>query len=279
MTERVELADGRAVLYLGDCLEVLPTLEAGSVDAIITDLPYGTTACAWDTVIPFAPMWGQVERLLKPRGAFVTTASQPFTSALGASNLAWLKYSWTWKKSRATGHLNAKKMPMKNTEDVLVFYQEQPTYHPQGVVPCDRVVWNSRSDSLRGVETQPTSVVTGGIRHEQYAQEQTNYPTQIIEIASEGNTAHPTQKPVALYDYLARTYTNEGDTVLDFVMGSGTTGVACIQTGRRFIGIEIEPRYFEIAVRRIEEAALQPRLFDAEPEPEAEQLGLALDDA
>jgi len=140
-------------------------------------------------------MWEHLKRIIKPNGAIVMTASQPFTSILGASNVQWLRYSWVWQKSRATGHLNAKKMPMKNIEDVLVFYKKQPTYNPQGVQKCDVVRHNSKSHSLRGKTSDPTSVVTGGIDFKPYKQTQTNYPRQILAISSEGNTVHPTQSP------------------------------------------------------------------------------------
>lgn len=195
-------------------------------------------------------MWEQLKRVIKPNGAIVMTASQPFTSILGGSNISDLKYSWIWLKSRATGHLNAKKMPMKSFEDILVFYKKQPTYNPQGVIFSPRKVMNSKSDSLRGGDNK-TSTVSGGIRYEEYEQEFTNYPRQHIEIKSEGKTVHPTQKPVALMEYLIRTYTNEGETVLDFTMGSGTTGVACKNLNRNFIGIEKDETYFNIAQERI----------------------------
>ena len=245
-----------ANLIHGDCLEEMAKIPSGSVDMVLTDPPYGTTACKWDSIIPLEPMWEQLKRVIKPNGAIVMTASQPFTSILGASNVEMLKYSWQWKKSRATGHLNAKKMPMKNLEDILVFYAKQPTYNPQGTISCDKEIWNSVSHSLRGKSTDPTSVVTGGIEHKQYKQTVSNYPRQIIDIPSEGKTVHPTQKPVALMEYLIKTYTNEGETVLDNVMGSGTTGVACKRLNRKFIGIEQNEKYFEIAKQRIEETLL-----------------------
>ena len=205
-------------------------------------------------------MWEQLKRVIKPNGAIVMTASQPFTSILGASNIKDLKYSWIWIKSRATGHLNAKKMPMKSFEDVLVFYKELPTYNPHGLIYSPRKVMNSKSDSLRSKDNK-TSTVSGGIRHEEYEQEFTNYPRQHIEISSDGGTVHPTQKPVALMEYLIKTYTNEGETVLDFTMGSGTAGVACVNLKRKFIGIELDDKYFEIAKERIEKAQQQMRLF------------------
>jgi site-specific DNA-methyltransferase (adenine-specific) len=199
-------------------------------------------------------MWEQLKRVIKPNGAIVMTASQPFTSVLGASNLKILKYQWYWRKTRATGHLNAQKMPMKDIEDVLVFYRKQPVYNPQGVIEVDIMQHNSKSHSLRGKGTDATSVVTGGIELKPYKQTLTNYPRQVLDFASEGKTVHPTQKPVALMEYLIKTYTNEGETVLDFTMGSGTTGVACANLNRKFIGVELDKDYFQIAKKRIEEA-------------------------
>lgn len=241
-------------LMLGDCLEQMKKLPDNSIDLVLTDPPYGTTACRWDSVIDLNSMWAQLKRIIKCNGAIVLTASQPFTSILGVSNIEDLKYTWVWKKSRATGHLNAKKTPLKNTEDVLVFYSKPPLYNPQGIKKCNLTQHNSKSHSLRGVITDPTSVVTGGIAYKEYTQTQTNYPKQIIEIASPGKTVHPTQKPVALMEYLIKTYTNENELVLDFTMGSGTTGVACMNSNRRFIGIEKDEKYFEIAEKRIDDA-------------------------
>lgn len=241
-------------LMRGDCLERMKEIPDGSMDMILCDLPYGTTACKWDSVIPFEPLWEQYHRIAKKNAAIVLTASQPFSTALGASNLKMLKYQWYWRKTRATGHLNAKKMPMKDVEDVLVFYRKQPVYNPQGVIKVDVMQHNSKSDSLRGKGTDATSVVTGGIKFKPYKQTLTNYPRQVIDFNSEGKTVHPTQKPVALMEYLIRTYTNEGDTVLDNCMGSGSTGVACVNTNRNFIGIELDQGYFDIAVNRIKDA-------------------------
>lgn len=238
----------------GDCLEMMKLIPDGSVDMVLCDLPYGTTACKWDAVIPFADLWVEYRRVVKNNGAILLTASNPFTCALGASNLADLKYSWYWRKTRATGHMNAKKMPMKDIEDVLVFYRSMPTYNPQGLKPLNKVQKNSASHIARGISTDPTSVVTGGITTETWTQEWTNYPRQVLDFPSEGSTVHPTQKPVALMEYLIRTYTDEGDTVLDNTMGSGTTGVAAVNTGRKFIGIERDDKYFAIAQKRIEDA-------------------------
>lgn len=241
-------------LMKGDCLELMATIPAGSVDMVLCDLPYGTTACKWDAVIPFADLWVEYRRVVKNNGAILLTASNPFTCALGASNLADLKYSWYWRKTRATGHMNAKKMPMKDIEDILVFYRAMPTYNPQGLKTLNKVQKNSASHIARGISTDPTSVVTGGITAETWTQEWTNYPRQVLDFPSEGSTVHPTQKPVALMEYLIRTYTNSGDTVLDNTMGSGSTGVACVSTGRKFIGIERDDKYFAIAQKRIEDA-------------------------
>lgn len=246
------------VLLLGDCLDRMSDIPEGSVDMVLADPPYGTTACKWDAVIPFEPMWAQVRRVLKKNGAAVFTASQPFTSVLGASQIKMLKYCWYWRKSRATGHLNAKKMPMKDIEDVLVFYSEIPTYNPQGIVQLGKVQKNSASHIARGVTSEATSVVTGGITRKEYTQDFTNYPRQVLDFNSDGKTVHPTQKPVALMEYLIKTYTIEGETVLDFTMGSGTTGVACVNTDRRFVGIERDDKYFQIALDRIN-AAKQER--------------------
>ena len=230
------------------------SLPDSSVDLILCDLPYGTTACKWDSVIPFGILWAEYRRVAKKNSAFVLTSSQPFTSALGASNIKNLKYQWYWRKSRATGHLNAKRMPMKDVEDVLVFCETTPTYNPQGLRDIRLVVSNSASHRARGVSSEPTSVVTGGITRHKYEQTSTGYPRQVLDFPSEGGTVHPTQKPVALMEYLIRTYTDEGAVVLDNCMGSGTTGVACANTRRRFVGIELDSKYFEIAVGRIDEA-------------------------
>ena len=243
-------------LICGDCLVEMQNIPDRSVDMILCDLPYGTTACKWDTIIPFEPLWAHYKRIIKGNGAIVLTAAQPFTSALGASNLPMLQYSWYWKKSRATGHLNAKKRPMKDVEDVLIFYSSQPIYNPQGLVQLNKVQRNSASDMTRGITSDPTSVVTGGITKVDYNQEFTNYPRQVIDFPSEGNTVHPTQKPVPLFEYLIKTYTNEGDMVLDNCMGSGTTAIACHNLNRRCIGIEKDEKYFEIAKKRLKAAEL-----------------------
>jgi site-specific DNA-methyltransferase (adenine-specific) len=229
-------------LYHGDCIDVMSRLEAGSVDLVLTDPPYGTTACKWDSVIPFEPMWAQVRRVLKKGGPAVFTASQPFSSALVMSNVGLFSYEWVWVKSRITGVLNAKKMPVRKHEQVLVFCDSKatPIYNAQGLVRKGTVTkQGGNSDNYGARSSEP------------YVQEFTNWPRDVIEIASEGKTVHPTQKPVALMDYLIRTYTHPSQVVLDFTMGSGTTGVAAMLSGRHFIGIEREAKYFEIARERL----------------------------
>jgi site-specific DNA-methyltransferase (adenine-specific) len=234
-------------LMLGDCLEGMGEIEDGSVDMVLCDPPYGTTACKWDAVIPFEPMWAHVKRVLKKNGAAVFTAAQPFSSALVMSNVEMFAYEWVWVKSKITGVLNAKKMPVRKHEQVLVFCDSKTTgtYNAQGleavnITRHDKVSHSSDNYGRRGGKD--------------YVQEWTNWPRDVLEIASEGKTVHPTQKPVALMEYLIKTYTNENEVVLDFTMGSGTTGVAAVQSGRRFIGIERDPGYFDIAERRIMEA-------------------------
>jgi len=227
-------------LRLGDCLEVMETLATASVDLILCDLPYGTTQNKWDSVIPFEPLWAHYARVCG--GAVVLTASQPFTSAVVLSNPRDFRYAWVWEKSNATGHLNAKRMPMKLHEDVLVFSRDAARYNPQGLLPYGKVTKRGNNGGNFGASGTEN------------LQEFTNYPRSILRFANDPKPVHPTQKPVALMEYLIRTYTNEGDTVLDNCMGSGTTGVACVTTNRRFIGIERDVDYFSIASARIAEA-------------------------
>jgi site-specific DNA-methyltransferase (adenine-specific) len=241
-------------LMLGDCLEMMSEIEDGSVDLVLTDPPYGTTACAWDSIIPLPEMWALLRRVLKPAGAAVFTASQPFTSVLATSNLDWFKYCWVWEKSRATGHVHARNKPMKKHEDVLVFSSgttvhasqsaSRMTYSPQGLV-------KKAVPTIRKSGGTSNAVMGARPSHKDALQEFEGYPHSVLRFASESKTVHPTQKPVALMEYLIRTYTNEGEVVLDFTMGSGTTGVAALQAGRRFIGIEQDEDYFDIAEARI----------------------------
>lgn len=235
-------------IYLGDCLELMKDIPDKSVDMILCDLPYGTTKCKWDNVIPFDPLWEQYKRVIKPNGAIVLTASQPFTSMLVMSNPKMFRYDWCWKKSKVTGVLNAKRQPLRTKEDILVFYINSPVYNPQGVVSCDRQTGTGVSSiGKQGEATGKITQTADG----KYKQTTTGYPRNVLEISSEGKTVHPTQKPVALFEYLIKTYTNEGDLVLDNCIGSGTTAIACINTNRKFIGFEKDEHYFNLANERI----------------------------
>lgn len=236
-------------LRQGDCLELMRDIPDGSVDAIITDPPYGTTACKWDSVIPFEPMWTELKRIIKPNGAIVLFGSQPFTSALVMSNPKMFRYDWVWAKNSGSGFLNASKMPMKKSENISVFYKKLPTYNPQNLIEQNKIVKTRQSFSKN------TALGDIGVKNlgGEYLSKYTNYPINVIT-CNEEKGLHPTQKPVALLEYLIKTYTNEGETVLDFTMGSGSTGVACVNTNRNFIGIELDEKYFEIAKKRIEEA-------------------------
>lgn len=220
----------------------MPTLSAGSADMVMCDLPYGTTQNKWDSVIPLAPLWLEYWRICS--GAVVLTAQTPFDKVLGCSSLAQLKYEWIWEKGRATGHLNADKQPMKAHENILVFYKKQPVYNPQKTEgkPYAGAGGKSKLDNYGDFGTSRRGSIDGA-----------RFPRTVQQFKHQTGH-HPTQKPVALLEYLIRTYTNEGDTVLDNTMGSGSTGIACMNTGRNFIGIERDPGYFEIARARIEAA-------------------------
>lgn len=232
-------------LLKGDTLERMKEIPDGSVDMVMCDLPYGTTQNRWDSVIELPSLWAAYRRVCKKNAAIVLTASQPFTSVLGVSNVTSLKYAWVWEKSAATGHLNAKRMPMKIHEDVLVFSEEAHNYYPQDLKPHGKVTRRgSNGDNFGKSGTENF-------------QEWTNYPRSILKFSSDPKPVHPTQKPVALMEYLIKTYTDPGETVLDNTMGSGTTGVACMNTGRNFIGIERDDNYFAIAEQRIVNAYLE----------------------
>ena len=234
-------------LYKGDCLEIMKQIPNGSIDMILCDLPYGTTACKWDTIIPFDKLWEQYERIIKPNGAIVLTASQPFTSALIMSNTNMFRYEWIWEKTLFSNFALVKKQPAKLHENILVFYKKQPTYNPQmqeGKPYSDKPrkrtmgVMNDAIGMKKAIENK-------GER----------YPSSVQKFSNGNNgTQHPTQKPIELFEYLIKTYTNENETVLDNTMGSGTTGVACVNTNRNFIGIEKDEKYFEIAKDRIKQA-------------------------
>ncbi|TVT82736.1 DNA-methyltransferase [Acinetobacter colistiniresistens] len=231
-------------LLYGDCLDLMISIPNKSVDLILCDLPYGTTCCAWDVVIPFDQLWGHYERIIKDNGAIVLFSAQPFTAVLASSNLNLFRYEWIYEKPAATGFLNAKRQPLRAHENVLVFYKKQPTYNPQ------KTFGHARKKTKRkhvGSECYGKT-----LKLTEYDSSE-RYPRSIQAFNSDKqrNSLHPTQKPVSICEYLINTYTNQGDLVLDNCMGSGTTGVACVNTNRKFIGIEKNAEYFEIAQNRI----------------------------
>jgi len=243
---------GSAIIGCGDCLELMQDIPDGSVDMILCDLPYGTTACKWDTVIPFEPLWAHYRRIAKRNAAIVLTASQPFTSALVMSQPRMFRHEWVWKKNCGSNFANLKHAPFKEHESVLVFSEAAPAFHPirQERSAAGKAMVLSRSYASRtGGE-----YINGALSVDTAKRDpDTRHPSSVQPFAREVGR-HPTQKPVALMEYLIRTYTQEGETVLDNCMGSGTTGVGCANTGRRFIGFEMDEGYFEIARERIEEA-------------------------
>ena len=239
-------------LLLGDCLEKMKELEDNSIDMVLCDPPYGTTACKWDSIIPLELMWEQLKRVIKPNGVIVLFGQEPFSSLLRVSNLSQFKYDWYWRKTRPSGFVNAKLKPLKDIEVISVFSEGKTAngsknnmqYYPQGLEDCD-VEWSRPSHYMGGDKGVNPARVSHKLSRKI---EKKGYPRQILDFANPNkNILHPTQKPVALMEYLIRTYTNEGETVLDFTMGSGSTGVACVNTGRDFIGIELDEVYFNIA--------------------------------
>ena len=252
----MDYKDDNLWLMQGDCLERMKEIADSSVDAVICDPPYGTVACAWDNIIPLEPMWEQLKRVIKPSGAIVLFGQEPFSSILRTSNLNLFKYDWYWVKSRKNGFVHAKGMPLRETETVSVFSSGSirrnsntpMVYNPQNVKPFTK-------KRVNYVKT--TSAYSGG--HEvgtEYEQKGYGYPTNLIPFKNESpkTQVHPTQKPVALMEYLIKTYTNEGETVLDFTAGSFTTGVACVNTGRKAIMIEQDPHYFDVGSERVKKA-------------------------
>lgn len=246
-------------LIHGDCLRVMCDIESKSVSAIIADLPYEVTSCHWDTIIPFEPLWEQYKRIIKSNGAIVLTAGQPFTSKLIMSNLEWFKYCWVWEKNSATNFLNAKKQPLRQTEDVAVFYNKQPIYNPQkttGHKPVNNYTIHSFSETLGKMKAG----VKGGGQTDRH-------PTNVLRFNvvqndnSNGDKLHPNQKPIALMEYLISTYTNEGDLILDNSAGSGSTGIAAHNLNRKAILIEKDFGHFQVAKKRIKDAQKQQKLF------------------
>lgn len=237
-------------LLFGDCLKVMKSIPDGSVDMVLCDLPYGTTQCKWDVVIPFDDLWKEYRRIVKQNGAICLFGTEPFSSRLRMSNINEFKYDWIWDKVKGTGFLNAKKQPMRGHEIVSVFYRKQCTYNPQMTHGHARKI-SSAEHKRNCIKTE----VYG--EHGLTCYDSTDrYPRsiQVFSTDVQKSALHPTQKPVALCEYLIKTYTNEGETVLDNCMGSGTTGVACVNTGRNFIGIELDGKYFQIAKERIKNA-------------------------
>ncbi|GAB0077153.1 site-specific DNA-methyltransferase [Pseudomonas syringae pv. tomato] len=257
MTEEIQL-------YQGDCLEVMKRLPDASVDMVLADLPYGTTQCSWDVIIPFAPLWEQYLRIAKPGAAIVLCAAQPFASLVVASNPADYRYEWIWEKGSATGFLNAKRQPLRAHESAQVFYRRQPTYNPQMTGGHQR-----RTAKRKTVNSECYGKALALTEYDSTDR----YPRSVQFFSSDKQTAsyHPTQKPVAWMEFLVRTYTSAGDAVLDNTMGSGTTGVACIRSGRRFIGIERDEKIFGTASDRI---AAEITLRDT-PVPQIELFGTA----
>ena len=241
-------------LIHGDCLEEMKKISGKSIDMILCDLPYGVTRNKWDVVIPFEPLWQQYERVIKDNGAIVLFSQQPFTTKLICSNLKMFRYELIWEKSNVTGYLNAKKMPLRTHENILVFYKKQPTYNPQKWQINERFMDRRKKISVDNHNYRSRNY--GQHIEFVYKDDGTRYPVSILSFPSVNNekTNHPTQKPTALLEYLIKTYTNEGEIVLDSCMGSGSAGVACVNTNRDFIGIELEENYFNVAKERIKAA-------------------------
>jgi len=240
------LKGGDNILIYGDCLEEMKNIKDKSVDMVLCDLPYGTTQNKWDSIIPLNKLWVEYNRIIKDNGCIALFSQSPFDKVLGSSNLKLLKYEWIWNKTKATGHLNSKKMPLKKHENILIFYKKPPTYNPQNII----------KKSIPTIRKGGNNGTNYGESSKDAIQEYENFPTDILNFKSEGKTLHPTQKPIDLCEYLIKTYTNGNDMVLDNCMGSGTTGVACKNTNRKFIGIEKDLNYYNIACERIKEVVI-----------------------
>lgn len=242
-------------LYNGNCLEVMKTLSDQSIDMVLCDLPYGTTQCKWDIIIPFDELWKQYNRIAKENAAIVLFGTEPFSSYLRLSNIKDYRYDIIWDKIKGTGFLNAKKQPMRNHENISIFYKKQCTYNPQ------KTIGHILKQTCRKKESQTD--VYGILTKDNYYSSTERYPRsiQIFSTDTQLSALHPTQKPVKLLEWLVLTYSNIGDTVLDNCMGSGSTGIACKNTGRNFVGIELDNNYFEIAKERIENHKINKKLF------------------
>lgn len=245
------------IIYNEDCLNGMKRIPDGSIDAVICDLPYGTTACKWDTVIPFEPLWEQYKRITKPNAAIVLFGAEPFSSMLRMSNLDWYKYDYTWVKTKASGFQNAKIQPMRKHENIMVFYQNQPTFNQQNLIELDKPYETGRQRERNDEQHRL------GVAGKEHKTTHSGWQSSVLEFANPSGAGHlhPTQKPLPLIQYLIRIYSNEGGVILDNCIGSGTTAVACIKEKRHFIGFETDPNYFKIATKRIKEELNQPPLF------------------
>ena len=237
-------------IYLGDCLELMPKhIDDNSIDMIFCDLPYGTTKCKWDSVIDLPKLWSEYDRVIKDNGVILLFAQSPFDKVLGASNLNLLRYEWIWEKTKATGHLNAKKMPMNAHENILVFYKNLPTYNPQktsGHKPVNSYTKSIKEGTADGEVYGKTGVVSGGGNTDRYPRS-----IQVFASDTQKSKLHPTQKPLSLIEYMIKTYTNEGDLILDNTCGSGTTGLGAKNLNRNYIMMEQDPEYYETACKRV----------------------------
>ena len=243
-------------LLFGDCLERMKEIPDGSVDLVLTDPPYGTTACKWDSVIPFEPMWAELKRIIKPNGVVILFGAEPFSSLLRCSNIKDFKYDWVWNKTKPQGFLNAKARPLVEHEFIHVFSSGTCTstsktmaYNPQGLFTVDKVLVNTNTETMGDRDGRKAGST--------YKQTQSGYPRSILKYSHDQSKLHPTQKPVALLEYLIKTYTQEGETVLDFTFGSCSTGVASLNTNRKFLGIEMEEKYFDIGIKRMQESVMK----------------------
>lgn len=241
-------------IYNMDCLKGMGYIPDKSVDLILCDLPYGTTNCKWDNIIPFDELWSHYERIIKDSGAIVLTASQPFTTKLIASNMKLFRYEWIWKKGKhTTGFQNANRMPLKNHENICVFYKRLPTYHPQGIVHINpKIVKGNPSMQVLGERNDTLK--------KKYTVKRTNYPRSIVNFPRDSKTFHPTQKPTDLFEYIIKTYTNENETVLDNCMGGFTTAIAADNANRQWIGFELDIEYCEKGLERINQNRAKLRL-------------------
>ena len=248
------MSDQAIQLMHGDCLEMMPLIPDGAADMILTDLPYGVTGCKWDVVIPFEPLWEAYKRIIKPKGAIVLTAQSPFDKVLACSNIEWLRYEWIWRKQKPTNFFKARFMPLRSHETILVFSSGQTPYNPQGTKAVSIKTGRNRKKSGSVYQLRKSNKAD-------YVQTVGNFPRSVLDFDTDTSNPHPTAKPVPLLEYLIRTYTNEGETVLDSCMGSGSTAIACMITGRKFIGIEKDADFFEMACQRVKDEQAQGRLF------------------